>query len=78
MSKAEIENLVRKYEADRDHYLSDGYNEAQLRADFLDPLFVALGWDITNSKGKPTNEREVLLEEPLKADASSNTKKPVE
>ncbi|MDL1976167.1 MAG: N-6 DNA methylase, partial [Deltaproteobacteria bacterium] len=52
------------------------YNETQLRTDFLDPFFELLGWDIKNSQGKPTNEREVLLEEGLKADATANTKKP--
>lgn len=71
-----IKNLVKKYNENRVSYLKANYNEAQLRMDFLDPLFELLGWDIKNTKGKPTNEREVLLEEPLKEDASSNTKKP--
>jgi predicted type IV restriction endonuclease len=54
MSKTPIEKLVDKYNADRDHYLSSAYNETQLRADFLDPFFELLGWDIKNTKGKPT------------------------
>ncbi len=76
MSKILIEQLVNKYVADRNHYLSPAYNETQLRADFLDPFFELLGWDIKNTKGKPTNEREVLLEEPLKEAVFTNTKKP--
>lgn len=76
MSKVLIQQLVAKYETQRDHYLSPAYNETQLRADFLDPLFEIFGWDIKNTKGKATNEREVLLEEPLKQDVSANTKKP--
>ncbi len=71
-----IKGLVKKYQENRDTYLKSSYNETQLRTDFLDPLFEILGWDIKNAQGKPTNEREVLLEEALKADASSNTKKP--
>ncbi len=71
-----IKGLVKKYQENRDTYLKLSYNETQLRTDFLDPLFEILGWDIKNAQGKPTNEREVLLEEALKADASSNTKKP--
>lgn len=71
-----ITDLVKKYEVNREAYLKADYNETQLRTDFLDPLFEMLGWDIKNSSGKPTNEREVLVEEGLKADASSNTKKP--
>jgi len=45
-----------------------------LRSDFLDPLFELLGWDIKNTSGKSTNEREVILEEGLKENKSSNTK----
>ena len=76
MSQKTIQQLVEKYASNRENYLSPTYNETQLRADFLDPFFELLGWDIKNAKGKPTNEREVLLEEPLKEDAESNTKKP--
>ena len=71
-----VKDLVKKYHSDRETYLKPSYNETQLRTDFLDPFFELLGWDITNSKGKPTNEREVLVEEGLKADATANTKKP--
>ena len=71
-----IKGLVDKYHSGRAEYTKTSYNETQLRIDFLDPFFELLGWDIKNKNGKPTNEREVLLEEPLKADASSNTKKP--
>lgn len=71
-----IKDLVKKYHSNREAYLKAEYNETQLRTDFLDPLFEMLGWDIKNSTGKPTYEREVLVEEGLKADASSNTKKP--
>lgn len=71
-----IKALVNKYHSNRETYLKADYNETQLRTDFLDPFFELLGWDIKNNVGKPTNEREVLVEEGLKADASSNTKKP--
>lgn len=72
----DIHRLVQKYETDRDFYLTDRYNETQLRNDFLDTFFELLGWDIKNKAGRPTNEREVILEEPLKAGADENTKKP--
>lgn len=51
-----ISELIEKYEADRDTYLKASYNETQVRADFLDPLFELLGWDIKNDTGKPTEE----------------------
>lgn len=72
----DIRKLIEKYKAERTYYLTDRYNETLLRSDFLDPLFELLGWDIKNRAGKPTNEREVILEEPLKAGADENTKKP--
>ncbi len=71
-----IKQLIKKYQSDRDYYLTNKYNETLLRSDFLDPFFELLGWDIKNNAGKPTNEREVILEEALKANASEHSKKP--
>ena len=75
-SKYLIARLVEKYESDIENYRNAKYNETLLRSDFLDPFFEAIGWDIKNKAGKPTNEREVILEEGLKADISENSKKP--
>lgn len=71
-----IKQLIEKYSADREYYLTSKYNETLLRSDFLDPFFELLGWDIKNNAGKSTNEREVILEEALKANASEHSKKP--
>ena len=71
-----IHDLVAKYTEGRNHYLTDRYNETEVRNEFLDPLFHLLGWDITNAAARPTHEREVLVEEPLKAGAGEHTKKP--
>ncbi|MFA7360458.1 MAG: Eco57I restriction-modification methylase domain-containing protein [Candidatus Kapaibacterium sp.] len=71
-----IIRLIERYNKNRDYYLTNKYNETLLRSDFLDPFFELLGWDIKNNAGKPTNEREVILEEPIKANASEHTKKP--
>jgi predicted type IV restriction endonuclease len=71
-----IKQLIEKYTADRKYYLTNKYNETLLRSDFLDPFFELLGWDIKNNAGKPTNEREVILEEALKENASEHSKKP--
>ena len=74
--KNTIHSLVEKYESNRDFYRTVKFNETQVRNEFLDPLFEALGWDIRNTSGKKTNEREVLLEESLKANAATYSKKP--
>ena len=38
------------------------YVEAQLRDDFLNPFFRALGWDLENSAGLIQSKREVEIE----------------
>lgn len=50
---ASIQPLVDKYMFHRNAYIrgQEKYNEAQLRQDFTDPFFHALGWDVNNNKG---------------------------
>jgi len=60
--KEKLKSLISKFEKDKRHYLSKGYLEAQLRIDFLNPLFEALGWDIENRAHKPPHERDVIVE----------------
>ncbi len=54
--------LISKFEKDKTHYVSKGYPEAQVRIDFINPLFKALGWDIENKAQKPPHERDVIVE----------------
>ena len=54
--------LVNRFEADKVHYLSRDYSEAQARIDFITPFFKALGWDVENEAGLPHHQREVLVE----------------
>jgi len=54
--------LISKFEKDKPHYLSKGYPEAQVRLDFINPFFKALGWDIENKAQKPPHERDVIVE----------------
>lgn len=56
--KNRIRALVQKYEQSKDVYRTARFNETQVRNEFLDPLFEILGWDIRNTAGKNTNERE--------------------
>ena len=46
----EVSELVERFGRSRDAYLSGEYNEAQLRSEFLDPFFSALGWDVKASR----------------------------
>jgi type I restriction-modification system DNA methylase subunit len=58
----EIVTLVERFHTQRADYRSGRYNETQLRRDFLDPLFEALGWDVANRKNYSEKFREVLHE----------------
>jgi hypothetical protein len=63
-----IQPLVDKYSFHRDAYLrgQEKFNEQQLRQEFIDPFFHALGWDVTNDKGHSEAYREVMLGEPFR------------
>ena len=36
--------LATDFDANKAHYLSPGYQEAEVRRDFIDPFLDALGW----------------------------------
>lgn len=57
-----LTKLIRKFEADKGHYLSKEYSEAQARVGFITPFFKALGWDVENEAGLPHHDREVFVE----------------
>jgi predicted type IV restriction endonuclease len=58
-----IHELVAKFAERHDTYKRGDYNETQLRRDFLDPFFAAMGWDIDNRKGYAEKFREVIHED---------------
>lgn len=46
-----VRELVAKFAEHQERYKRGNYNETQLRRDFLDPFFGAMGWDMDNRKG---------------------------
>ena len=44
-----VRDLAQRFADNTESYRSGGYNEAQLRREFLDPMFKALGWDVHNT-----------------------------
>jgi type I restriction-modification system DNA methylase subunit len=60
--KIAAENLIRRFQSDRIHYLSKSYSEAQARVDFITPFFKALGWDTENEAALPHHSRDVVVE----------------
>src|SRR5215208_1722505 len=62
----ELLRLTERFDRERDAYRSGDYNEAQVRVDFINPLFTLLGWDIENRQGSPEAYREVIYEDRVK------------
>ena len=61
-----ILDLVERFDRNRDSYKSPNYNETQLRREFLDPFFKALGWDIDNEQGYAEAYKDVVHEDAIK------------
>jgi len=69
-----ILDLVARFEQQLDAYKSGQYNETQLRREFLDPFFKALGWDIDNEQGYAEAYKDVIHEDAIRM--GSATKAP--
>jgi len=61
-----IHDLVERYEYNRPVYHKGQKNETELRREFLDPFFRALGWDVDNNKGWSEAYKEVAHEDPIR------------
>ena len=47
----QIKRLVDTFQNNLDAFKSSDYNETQVRREFIDSLFIALGWDVENKSG---------------------------
>lgn len=63
--------LIENFERNLDAYRSGKYNETQVRRDFIDPMFKALGWDMDNSAGYAEAYRDVIHEDAIKIGIST-------
>ena len=66
VARARIAELVARFREQYASYKRPDYNETQVRRDFIDPFFKALGWDIDNSAGNAEAYREVIHEDRVK------------
>ena len=57
-----VKELVTKFQKGERHYLSNSYQEAEVRQDFLDNFFTALGWDVGHKIQHDPYEQEVKVE----------------
>jgi predicted type IV restriction endonuclease len=63
--------LIDRFDSDRKVFLSGDYKEEQLRAEFLNPFFTALGWDMDNKQGLSETFKQVIHEESIKVAGAS-------
>ena len=69
-----VKKLIETFGNNIDFYKSDQYKEDQLRQEFLNPFFKALGWDMDNTAGLAPQYRDVIHEVSIKI--GSSTKAP--
>ena len=62
----EIVALVQRFEHQLEAYKSAPYNETQVRREFIDPFFKALGWDVANERGYGEGYKDVVHEDAIR------------
>jgi predicted type IV restriction endonuclease len=64
-------DLVETFDRNQESYLSSDFNEANLRQQFVNPLFTALGWDMDNAQGYAEAYKDVIHEASLRIGAET-------
>jgi len=70
-AKQKVEELCERFRYNFDVYKKSTYNEAQVRREFIDPFFEALGWDVSNKQGYAEQYKEVIHEDTIKVGRST-------
>nr|QNO57799.1 hypothetical protein OHAEDELL_00027 [Methanosarcinales archaeon ANME-1 ERB7] len=70
-ARQKIGALVDRFRTNIDVYKKSAYKEAQVRREFIDPFFEALGWDVSNKQGFAEQYKEVVLEDTIKVGRST-------
>jgi len=73
-AKEEISKLFQVFKDNFNQYKLPTYKEAQVRIEFIDKFFKALGWDVNNKQGFSEQFKEVISEDAIKIEG--NTKAP--
>ena len=70
-ARQKIKELVDRFRMNIDVYKKSTYNETQVRREFIDPFFEALGWDVSNKQGYAEQYKEVVHEDTIKVGRST-------
>ena len=73
-TRRQIEGLVQRFARNLDVYTRPAYRETQVRVEFIDPFFEALGWDVRNVQGYAEPYKDVIHKDAIKL--SGATKAP--
>ncbi|MBN1364945.1 MAG: N-6 DNA methylase [Syntrophaceae bacterium] len=66
-----IIELIERFEQNLEAYRSGQYKEQQLRQEFINPFFKALGWDVYNTAGYAEAYKDVIHEDAIKIGSAS-------
>lgn len=69
-ARKKIEELTDRFYRNAEVYRNAQYNETQVRREFIDPFFEALGWDVTNKGGYAEQYKDVVHEDSVKVGIS--------
>jgi predicted type IV restriction endonuclease len=70
-ARQKIGTLMDRFRTNIDVYKRTTYNETQVRREFIDPFFEALGWDVSNAQGFAEQYKEVVHEDAIKVGRST-------
>ncbi|RKY11287.1 MAG: restriction endonuclease subunit M, partial [Planctomycetota bacterium] len=70
----QVARLIEGFDSNIEAYKDHKYNETQLRHEFVDPFFMALGWDVNNTAGLAEAYKDVIHEDSIRI--GSATKAP--
>jgi len=69
-AKKQTEDLIERFSRNIDVYKNGHYNETQVRREFIDPFFEALGWDVANRACYAEQYKDVVHEDSVKVGIS--------
>jgi predicted RNA methylase len=70
-AKEKVKELARRFRYNLGVYKKSTYNETQVRQEFINPFFEALGWDVSNKQGHAEQYKDVVHEDAIKVGRST-------
>lgn len=67
----QLKQLAERFDENIEAYRSPGYNKTQVRLEFINPFFEALGWGVTNKAGYAEAYKDVIHEDAIKVSGAA-------